>query len=522
MKTSNKNLALIVALVSCAGSAFAQVQTGPSSSQSPYLVPVAGGPAAKVYSLLTVGDSVNTREDGSAYRMVGIPDGLGAYSNGDGTFTVLMNHELVPTQGGKRLHQQGTTESGGSFVSQWTFSSTPGASFLGATNGQDLATRYVTSSNGTGGGRNTFSRFCSGDLADQSAYFNPATGLGTSEKIYMAGEEGGAGGRMLAHVVSERVGYQLTRLDTVQGSWENAVARPMASDTTLVMANSDGGANRVYAYVGTKQSTGSVIDKAGLTNGSTFGIQVTLNGNNVASESRTSGFATSGAPVLSARFSLTAGDTGTTFSRPEDGAFDATNPSDYYFVTTDRIDTTNGSTGGPANQIGRSRLWRMRYDNVNNPAAGGTIEALLDGTEGQNMFDNICVVPGTDGHTRLLLQEDAGNASHNGKVWMYDAATDSLQLVLQHDPARFGGVGIPATAPYNQDEESSGIIDARDSLGLGWFLFDDQAHYTISGELAEGGQLMALYLPSAIPSPAAPALVGVAGLLIGSRRRRNG
>ncbi len=45
--------------------------------------------------ILTVGDSVNTKLDGvSPYRMVGIPDGLGAYDNGDGTFTVLMNHEL--------------------------------------------------------------------------------------------------------------------------------------------------------------------------------------------------------------------------------------------------------------------------------------------------------------------------------------------------------------------------------------------------------------------------------------------
>ncbi len=29
--------------------------------------------------------------------MVGIPDGLGAFDNHDGTFTVLMNHELGNT-----------------------------------------------------------------------------------------------------------------------------------------------------------------------------------------------------------------------------------------------------------------------------------------------------------------------------------------------------------------------------------------------------------------------------------------
>jgi hypothetical protein len=38
-------------------------------------------PGIGTTSILTVGDSVG------GYRMVGIPDGLGAYDNGDGTFT---------------------------------------------------------------------------------------------------------------------------------------------------------------------------------------------------------------------------------------------------------------------------------------------------------------------------------------------------------------------------------------------------------------------------------------------------
>ena len=48
------------------------------------------------------------------YRMVGIPDGLGAFDNYDGTFTALMNHELRLEQGIARLH--GFT---GAFVSHW-------------------------------------------------------------------------------------------------------------------------------------------------------------------------------------------------------------------------------------------------------------------------------------------------------------------------------------------------------------------------------------------------------------------
>jgi hypothetical protein len=514
----NKSCMMIAALVACAGSAMAQLHTGPTSSATPYLVPVNGAPEVNVYSILTTGDSVNTNADGSPYRMVGIPDGLGAYDNGDGTMTVLMNHELTTAMGVKRLHQQGTTESKGSFVSQWVVSTTPGASFLGATHGQDLATRYVTSSNGTGGGRNTFNRFCSADLADQSAYFNPATGKGTTERFFMSGEENGAGGRLLAHAVSERVGYQLTAFDSLGGAWENALARPYASDTTLVMANSDGGLNRVFAYVGTKQETGSSVEKAGLTNGTGYGVQVQVNGVNVASENRLFGFNTSGTTKLDGTFTLTQGASGTSFLRPEDGAWNPANPREYFFVTTDQHEQT---TGGNTTTTGRSRLWKMTYSDVNNPLAGGTIEALLDGTEGQSMFDNICCIPGTDGHTRFLMQEDVGNNTHNGKVWLYDATTDVLTMVLQHDPARFGDVNTAPTTPFNIDEESSGVIDARDTLGLGWFLLDVQAHYTISGELAEGGQLLAIYLPSAIPAPAAPALLGAGCLMLAGRRRRN-
>ncbi len=64
---------------------------GPSSSQTPYLV----SSDSHVYteSLLTAGDSVG------GYKMVGIPDGLGAFDNGDGTFTVLMNQEVLARAG---------------------------------------------------------------------------------------------------------------------------------------------------------------------------------------------------------------------------------------------------------------------------------------------------------------------------------------------------------------------------------------------------------------------------------------
>src|SRR5215207_7204127 len=64
---------------------------GPSTGTPPYVVPVA--PGVRTASLLTVGDSV------AGYRMVGTPDGLGAYRNDGNRLTLLMNHELNAATG---------------------------------------------------------------------------------------------------------------------------------------------------------------------------------------------------------------------------------------------------------------------------------------------------------------------------------------------------------------------------------------------------------------------------------------
>ena len=61
-----------------------------------YLVRTQPGIVTK--SIITTGDSVN------GYRMAGIPDGRGAYDNGDGKFTVLMNQELPSNLGVTRAH----------------------------------------------------------------------------------------------------------------------------------------------------------------------------------------------------------------------------------------------------------------------------------------------------------------------------------------------------------------------------------------------------------------------------------
>ena len=76
----------------------------------------------------------------------------------------------------------------------------------------------------------------------------------------------------------------------------------------------------------------------------------------------------------------------------------------------------------------------------------------------------------------------------------------AASAVLQSDPQRFAA---PPLAPFNVDEESSGIIEVTDIVktatwfeaGRRYFLADLQAHYAIPGEFVEGGQLYLIASP---------------------------
>jgi hypothetical protein len=138
---------------------------------------------------------------------------------------------------------------------------------------------------------------------------------------------------------------------------------------------------------------------------------------------------------------------------------------------------------------GKSRLWRLTFDDASHPELGGTIDMLLDGTEGQQMLDNI----GVDGRGQIIAQEDIGNQPAFGKIWHYDVASDTITQIAEHDPAFFTP-GLPGF--ITQDEETSGVIDVSNILGEGWYLLDDQVHAASSDpELFEGGQVLAMHMP---------------------------
>lgn len=465
-----------------AGTSFAQTSnTGPSSSQSPYLNPIV--PNATITSIFTSTQTIGN------YTMSGLPDGAGAWDNGNGTFSMLINHEIGNTLGSTRAHG-----SIGAYISKWVINK----STLAVVSGTDLmqnvnlwnGASYTTYNSTNSSTLAAFTRFCSADLPAQSAFWNVFTGKGTPERIFMNGEEAGTEGRAFAHIATgpnTGTSYELPYLGKC--SIENALANPYSQDKTIVATTDDATPGQVYFYIGTKTNSGTEIDKAGLTNGKLYGVAVAGLSVEISASfpaaNTTFSLIDLGnvSAITGASLQTLSTNTGVSqFLRPEDGAWDPSNPRDFYFATTNAFNSP-------------SRLWKLSFTNIATPELGGTITAVLDGTEGQQMFDNITV----DNSGHILLVEDVGNNAHNGKMWQYTIATDNLTQIAQHDPNRFitGGPSF-----LTQDEEASGIFDAQSILGAGMFLFVDQAHYSIPAPVVEGGQILALYNPTtAISNP---------------------
>ena len=118
------------------------------------------------------------------------------------------------------------------------------------------------------------------------------------------------------------------------------------------------------------------------------------------------------------------------------------------------------------------------------------------------MFDNMTITR----HGQVFLQEDPGvpsgfagaNPDYLAMIWLYSIDADTLTPVAQADPNRF----VLDAPDYvgTRDEESSGIIDASEILGVGWFLLTMQAPHGFVNpgdvqELVAGGQLLAMHAP---------------------------
>lgn len=499
-------MVLATATAAIAAPSEPSTSTGPNTKTTPYVLPV--GEGVSVTSLLTVGEGAAS----NGYEMVGIPDGLGLVRQSPSSrdFTLLMNHELRGNQGVPRRH--GRT---GAFVAELKIDSDS----FEVEQGNDLIDpgvrywNYVTQSYGptpSPGGVNPrdpsdtflaqpaeFWRFCSSSITEWMQLYDKASKKGYEGQIYFANEENGDEGRLFG-VTTDGQAQQLPRLGLF--SWENTLAAYNKADTTTVLGMEDVASGQVWVYVGEKQKTGNPFDKAGLTNGTNFVLD--LADEAVATDAQFRAKYGKGVPVefdlgseeivdwdsSGARQNAEAAAKGLTLNRIEDGAFDPRRPNDFYFVTTE------GSPGVVPSEPSVTRdgggVWRIRFVDVDRPELGGTIELLLDGSEAPylNKPDNV----GMDDKGNFLIQEDPGNNAQLARIIAYDVDTGARGVVAEFDPAFFrtGGSGF-----LTQDEESSGIIDAREVLGRGWFLFDAQVHKASAAPAeVELGQLMALHV----------------------------
>lgn len=150
------------------------------------------------------------------------------------------------------------------------------------------------------------------------------------------------------------------------------------------------------------------------------------------------------------------------FIRIEDIAYDPDDPKTVYFTDTGATvqPGANGRmiSGGTAQN---GRIFKMVLNAIN-PKQVTSFTVLADGNvTGFTRPDNVAV-----GHSTLMLQEDASTTPNtNNDIWSYP----------------LGGSGGPWTRVATVTQataETSGIVDASQWLGNGWWIFDVQSHST--------------------------------------------
>lgn len=487
-------VAMSVALAASAHTALAGFVT----SVIPYAEPTT--PEYSIFPLWSVNDAVpRTSDTNQQFRMIGIPDGLGAYASSSNTITVFMNHELRETV--RTQPVIGGTTNLGAFVTKIIHSAADG-SVLSA----DLAytevyngTNYVGPIAQVGNSTPPFSRFCSASLVPVEA--------GMDRPVFLSGEESGGtatfdglGGVMVA--IADGKCYAIP--EAGHFPWENEIARPAGGELTVIMGLEDGPStpdSQLYMYVGVKDpSATDFLGRNGLRDGSLY-VWV-ANRKQITSEVQFTGGQIQGkwvkienaATMTDVETEAAADAVGAFgFIRIEDGAFRPGNPNEFYFVTTGA--TIPGSTEQP-NTLGRLYKLELNPDNVLGPsklrlvydaddiiAAGGDIALSPDNIDVSSDY--------------IMIQEDGTSESRpvmaalgrQGGIWRLDLNNNFAADYV----AEFTGVGRTGLQTAPGVWETSGIIDMSGILGFESWLFDVQAHGPTPAPApltAEDGQLL--------------------------------
>jgi len=508
---------------------------------------VAGGPELTFTSLLTNGEFTTGFDASSVYTPVGIFDGMGAFANGNGTYTLLVNHELGATGGyGYRLDGVAGTFTGArisSFLVDIDFDNDPSNGYQSRIlqgglaydriflDGSDVAISAVAELGAAG-----FKRFCSANLIEAGSF----GGRGFVDRVYLVGEEEftGVGGAFFALDVASRALHEVEGFG--RGTWESATLIDTGNPNTVAVLLFDDAEAPLYLWVGTKSTApgASFLERNGLatSQGSLYTfvpeladtglaglnsedlLGVDLNtpvaGRWVDLKALNPSYTELSAGALR---QLAAANGAILLSRIEDGDVNPANGQQAVFVATGTRGFNNGDLYG--------NVYTIDFTKAFNPsgllAAGNTTplrviydaDRLADPTSGLRNPDNLAW--GTDGF--VYLQEDRANGGGTNvalgnfglaeaSIWKLDptrfdpvtgqavserwAQIDRTVIPTSADPRIAYGQSQPAFTNADSNGignwESSGIIDVSAIYGGApgsFFLANIQAHSISGGNL---------------------------------------
>lgn len=458
-----------------------------ATSVKPYVEAV--GNEYEIKALFSVDDKVPLLGGaaGQQYRMVGIPDGLGAHPNGDGTSTLFMNHELVSSQQSEPV--VGGPKNRGAFVSK----------FILDADGDPIAGRraydwvynentFVGPAPEVGNTTRGLARFCSGFLAGPANGFDRWIYLTNEEEQTAANTFDGMGGVSVAIFDNELH----TLPDLGRYAKENTVVQPHHGTQTVIFSTEDGPPtldNQLYMYVGKKDrsANASVLARNGLDGGTLYVFRshdLTRNSERTFTSGSVTGdwieIPNAGALTDVQLEATSDAVNAMTFIRPEDGAFNPNNPYEFFF------DTTGSSTDG-SNELGRLYSLRLHPGNVTKPA---TLTVVYNADTIVAAGGDTALSPDNLDASRdyLMINEDGTTESRavmaakgrEGSIWRFDlvkgpvgavgVASSGIRVAQLDPPGRDGIPVLPGVW------ETSGIIDTTALFGPDTWLSDVQAH----------------------------------------------
>ena len=486
--TTRATVALL-AVIAAAASVVATA-TG-TTSIKPYVVPI--GDDYEIKPLFSVDDRVPLLDGapGQQYRMVGIPDGLGAHPNGDGTNTLYMNHELPSTS----LSQPvvGGPTNRGAFVSRWILDS-DGDPIAGKRAYDTVweENTLIGPAPEVGNSSRALSRFCSGFLA------GPQNGF--DRPIYLTGEEEATAANSFDGLGSQAVAVYDDELHALprmgRFSRENTVVQPGHGTRTVVFPTEDGPPtldSQLYMYVGKKdRSEGAgVLSRNGLDTGKLYVFR-SLDPDRNSERDFVAGSVKgewieipNAAGMTAAALEEAADQAGAmTFVRPEDAAFNPRNRHELFFNTTG---SSSGADEG-VNELGR--LYSLRL-HPGNPLKPAKLDIVFNTDTIVAQGGDIAISPDNlDASDRYLMINEDGTADsrpvmaakgRDGSIWRLDlvegpvgavgADASSATRVAELDPPGRDGVAVGPGV-----WETSGVIDTTAIFGADTWLSDVQAH----------------------------------------------